>query len=265
MEGNKVLVDFWGQKRSNSSKIWDFYGFYKEDGVVNKAEAVCKICSVKLKYTGSTSNLLYHLNNCHPDKVFGNSKTDSKEKQSKQPSLFDFRSKKPYSFESSQAKKLHKKVAEFIVEEMLPLSTVEKESFRDLVEALDPQYRVLSRTSLKDKVIPEMYEETRQKLLKNLNEITGAAVTTDGWTSIATKGYVTVTVHYIDNEWNLRSAVLETKELPGSHTAEHLKDAMLTTLSTWNLASIKITGIFLVFSHGLSHKPWQHIFQLTSF
>ena len=66
MEGNKVLVDFWGQKRSNSSKIWDFYGFYKEDGVVNKAEAVCKICSVKLKYTGSTSNLLYHLNNCHP-------------------------------------------------------------------------------------------------------------------------------------------------------------------------------------------------------
>ena len=253
MEGNKVLVEFWGKKRSNSSKIWDFYGFYKEGGVINKAEAVCKVCSMKLKYTGSTSNLLYHLNNCHPDKVFNNSNTDSKEKQSKQPSLFDFRPKKPYSFESAQAKKLHRKVAEFIVDEMLPLSTVQKESFRDLVEALDPQYRVLSRTSLKDKVIPEMYEETRQKLLKDLNEITGAGVTTDGWTSIATKGYVTVTVHYINKEWILKSAVLETKELPGSHTAEHLKDAMMTTLNAWNLALINITGIFSILNGPSAH------------
>ena len=36
-----------------------------------------------------------------------------------------------------------------------------------------------------------------------------------------TESYVTVTCHYITQDWGLNSAVLLTRSLPGRHTADH--------------------------------------------
>ena len=240
MASDRKLIEFWGKKRRNTSRIWDYFGFYEDDEKkILKNEAICKICKVGLKYTGSTSNLLYHVSSCHPEKKFTG---EGEHEPSKQTTLFAYQVKKPYSFESAQAQKLHLKVTEFIVEQLLPMSIVEKPAFKELVEALDPQYKVLSRASLMRTFIPKMYEETRGKILSDLKDLSGAGVTTDGWTSLATQGYVTVTLHFIDKEWNLKSIVLETKELKGSHTAEHLKDALLCTFNDWNLSDVHITG-----------------------
>ena len=57
-----------------------------------------------------------------------------------------------------------------------------------------------------------MYKETRQKILvlQDINGITGIALTKDGWTSIGTKGFITVAIRYTDG-WNLKYAILDTK------------------------------------------------------
>jgi hypothetical protein len=48
------------------------------------------------------------------------------------------------------------------------------------------------------------------------------AITHDGWTSCATQSYDTITVHFINANWELRSAVLQTRKVEGSHTAENI-------------------------------------------
>ena len=108
MASDRKLIEFWGKKRRNTSRIWDYFGFYEDDEKkIWKNEAICKICKVGLKYTGSTSNLLYHVSSRHQEKKFTG---EGEHEPSKQTTLFAYQVKKPYSFESAQAQKLHLKV-----------------------------------------------------------------------------------------------------------------------------------------------------------
>ena len=62
------LANFWGKKRSNSSIVWDHFGFEcNEDGlIIDKTKAVCKHCSAEIKYIGgNTSNLSAHFSSHH--------------------------------------------------------------------------------------------------------------------------------------------------------------------------------------------------------
>lgn len=64
-----------------------------------------------------------------------------------------------------------------------------------------------------------------EKLKKDLPSISKGgfvAITHDGWTSCATQSYDTITVHFINASWELRSAVLQTRKVEGSHTAENI-------------------------------------------
>lgn len=48
------------------SKLWQHYGFYKRDnGQLDKTNAICKLCHAAVKYTGSTNNLITHLRRRH--------------------------------------------------------------------------------------------------------------------------------------------------------------------------------------------------------
>ncbi|CAH1106827.1 unnamed protein product [Psylliodes chrysocephalus] len=56
------------------------------------------------------------------------------------------------------------------------------------------------------------------------------------WTSLATESYLTVTSHYIDYAWCLKSAVLSTKPLNEiSHTAENLSKALNEIFIEWQI------------------------------
>ena len=47
-------------------------------------------------------------------------------------------------------------------------------------------------------------------------------LTTDIWTSGAIHGYMTVTVHFVDESWQLYSKILVTEEMPDRHTGQHI-------------------------------------------
>ena len=58
-----------------------------------------------------------------------------------------------------------------------------------------------------------------EKLVKQLqDEVTGIVLTTDIWTNRAVEGYITVTPHYLDPSWTMKSYVLETSVFPERHT-----------------------------------------------
>lgn len=47
----------------------------------------------------------------------------------------------------------------------------------------------------------------------------GVSFTCDTWTALSKLGYIAVTGHYLDNDWQLKSKCLVYKHLGGSHTA----------------------------------------------
>lgn len=52
------------------------------------------------------------------------------------------------------------------------------------------------------------------------------SLTTDLWASRATMGFMTVSRHFLTSDWDLKSVILETIHIEGSHTAVSLADAL---------------------------------------
>ena len=62
-------------------------------------------------------------------------------------------------------------------------------------------------------------------------------ITTDLWTSqYQVKGYLTLTTHFIDNEWALKSFVLATLEVPMEHTAENIGRVITDILLEYDIS-----------------------------
>ena len=66
------------------------------------------------------------------------------------------------------------------------------------------------------------YDSLKQNVSSELHSQTSLAFTTDTWTSCATEGYLTLTVHFIDNLWQLRHYVLATIVVKDHHKGENL-------------------------------------------
>ena len=61
------------------------------------------------------------------------------------------------------------------------------------------------------------------------------AATTDLWSSVTSAPYMSYTVHFIDQEWNLQSWCLQTLFVPQDHNANNLADVMEETVESWGL------------------------------
>ena len=136
---------------------------------------------------------------------------------------------------SQRAKKITKSVAEFLVSDLRPYSTVSKPGFVNLMNTLEPSYVVPSRTHFSDKVIPELYEATKSEVIEAINNALSVAITTDGWSSRAVESYVTTTGHFIDDNWIIQNYVLETVLVPGSHTGLHLSEVLKSAAEKWGI------------------------------
>ncbi|CAH1991678.1 unnamed protein product [Acanthoscelides obtectus] len=88
-----------------------------------------------------------------------------------------------------RTKNRHIKVLNMIIKDMQPFTIVEDERFRELLEEFDPAYKLPSRKTLSNSLLPQTYDEVVQKvknLQKNSEYLT---ITTDTWTSTAVENY----------------------------------------------------------------------------
>ena len=83
---------------------------------------------------------------------------------------------------------------------MLPVYTVEKEGFANLLKQFDPQYELPSRKYFSKIAIPKLYESTQEFVLNNIKNVNFCSATTDMWSSINGDPYMSYTIHYITEE-----------------------------------------------------------------
>ncbi|XP_033731640.1 zinc finger BED domain-containing protein 4-like [Pecten maximus] len=87
------------------------------------------------------------------------------------------------------------------------------------------------------------YKTLKEKLISELKVQSSLAFTTDTWTSCATEGYLTLTVHYIDETWHLKHFVLSTIEVKDHHTGDHLADVIIDICRDFQITDVHVSGI----------------------
>jgi hypothetical protein len=104
---------------------------------------------------------------------------------------------------------VRKALAEMVVLHEYPLSIVDHVGFRRYSSALQPMFKMITRNTLKNDIFG-IYEIEKKKALSFMQKNNAIiAITTDMWTTEnQKKGYMTVTRHFIDQGWQLRSCIL---------------------------------------------------------
>jgi len=72
------------------------------------------------------------------------------------------------------------------------------------------------------------------------------SLTFDYWSSIATKSFLTLTIHFIDQDFKLKDYVLKTIEVRDSHTGENTAKIINTVLEEFNIKFKAGLGTFAV-------------------
>ncbi|XP_049337568.1 E3 SUMO-protein ligase ZBED1-like [Astyanax mexicanus] len=246
-----ALDDIVPKKGRTTSNIWKWFGYLKSDQA--QLSPKCRICrrAVQTK-TGNTTNLFHHLKKYHPVEYtesvnirsgaasqplsHGTSQPSSSGVSPKQQSIVaTFASITPYETKTKRHQEITKAVTYFMAKDMMPLSTVEKEGFKNLVKVLDSRYQLPGRKYFSQTALPLLYEECRAKLEAELKLVRHFATTADMWSSRTSEPYLSLTVHYIDEEWNLQNRCLQTAFVPEDHTAEIISHALEDALASWGL------------------------------
>ena len=109
---------------------------------------------------------------------------------------------------------------------MVPIYTVERAVFKSMLKALDARYELPSRNYFRDVVLPRLYNNTRDKVKAELANVPFFSATTDMWSSRTTEPYLSLTVHFVADDWRLVHRCLQTSFFPSDHTGEEIANEL---------------------------------------
>lgn len=191
-----------GSKRRLKSNVWNDFD---KIGEGRTAKAKCKWCKKHLSAVGrnGTSHLRSHVGSCEARQVRNGLKQSTLKLAKTQDGSVIV---EKYVFDQGVARK---ELALMICVHEYPLSIVDHVGFRRFCAALQPLFKVVSRNTIRKDIL-DMYQVQKLSMVNQFKQQQSRiAVTTDMWTANhQKKGYMAVTVHYVDENWNLKSYLL---------------------------------------------------------
>ena len=146
--------------------------------------------------------------------------------------------------------------------DLQPVKIVEDVGFQNLVAVLDGRYQLPSRQTVMRNLMPMKYQECAESLLHVIEDIESCSLTTDFWTSRANESFITVSCHFIDQEWVLKSYILCTHRVTGSHNAVKIASELQNIASKWKITekiSCIVTDNAANMVAAVRATPWKHI------
>ncbi|XP_057710245.1 E3 SUMO-protein ligase ZBED1-like isoform X2 [Corythoichthys intestinalis] len=246
-EKGNILIS----KPNATASVWEYFGFKpNEDGEPgNKDEPVCKICfDVVSTKRANTTNLHAHLRHHHPLQYSLLGKQTAPQQAEplslRQSTITEgFARCLKYKRDSAKWRSLTDSVVRYIAKEMRPFNTVDKAAFRDMLRTFDPQYEVPGKSYISQTAIPALYNKVKDDILNEIKNISFYSATTDMWSSSNMTPFISLTIHYITDEWTLHSKCLETKYTSESHTANTLEENLKAAFADWGLDESKLACI----------------------
>lgn len=134
-----------------------------------------------------------------------------------------------------QRQKVDNALISMIAKDFQPFSVVDDEGFKEFTAALDPSYTLPSRHTLSRKMLPALYDKVRAELMTDIQKASAVCLTTDCWTSRTTTSYMSVTCHYIADDFSLKSNLLDCFTFAERHTAEQLAFKLNQVTEEWKI------------------------------
>ena len=120
--------------------------------------------------------------------------------------------------------------------DLRPVNIVLGMGFRLFCRNINEDYKVPSATTVQ-KYIGLEYDNVKEAVIKSLKG-QHVSLTTDMWTSAANHGYITLTCHYITEDWQLKNNVLATRELKERHTGVNIAQCIGDLKDEFGLGSV---------------------------
>jgi len=207
---------------TKKSFVWQFFNHNKTTN-----ELKCKIngCGQVLKYNGNTSVMRDHIEAFHP----GEFKKLKKEKDSQ--IYIDAPQLKMIKLSSVKEYQITYSLGSFILKELKPFDMLYSNSFKELMQLLEPRYTIPARETFMQKTVPEIYNDYKKKLVGQLSQIAGYALTFDFWSSFCEKSFLTITIHFVNDLYENKSFVAKTIQFSLQHSDENIAEAVDNAIS----------------------------------
>ncbi|KAL7290603.1 hypothetical protein TKK_0015365 [Trichogramma kaykai] len=119
----------------------------------------------------------------------------------------------PLPRDSRRSQKITWAVEYVICQDQQPYSIVEDSGFKHLLKTLEPRYQLPS----------------------HLTEIRTLIFTIDSWTSRATVGYLSLTLHYLSENFVLQNLSFGIQLISGAHTGDNIHEHLINILTEWGI------------------------------
>ena len=220
----------------SKSPVWKFFTVNEKDS----DKVICNKCEKEISCKGGvTSPMINHLKlheeqfkefeNLKKKRGSNNSFDQPKSKQTK----LDF--VVPKSNEVTQ-KLLDNAIVNFLAESNSAFRVVDLDSFKDMFKVANNRVSVKSREYY-SKLVSQKADEMRhdlQSIVEFLKkDLSSISFTTDLWTSVNGDPFISLTMHFICNNWKLYRVTPYIKPFPERHTGNNISlclDSMIEEL-----------------------------------
>ncbi|XP_022078268.2 uncharacterized protein si:dkey-109j17.5 [Acanthochromis polyacanthus] len=115
-------------------------------------------------------------------------------------------------------------IAKMIVRDLQPVSIVENQGFRELLQLLEPRYTPEPQHYIQSQLLPAYAYQAQLATRQALASAHALSLSLDLWRGLsgATSGYLGVTCHFLTSDWQMRSALLACLPLTGDNTGSRV-------------------------------------------
>lgn len=112
-----------------------------------------------------------------------------------------------------------------------------------MIQTLNPDAQLYSDKTMRADLL-DSFKEKLNELKVRVSAVPGKiAVTMDGWTSKNVLPFLAIRAHWLDDQWNYQSQLLDFCHIEGSHSGEKFKDLLLEVLQSLEIPLNKIISI----------------------
>ncbi|XP_040048762.2 zinc finger BED domain-containing protein 4 [Gasterosteus aculeatus] len=115
-------------------------------------------------------------------------------------------------------------IAKMIVRDLQPVSIVENQGFRELLQLLEPRYTPEPQHYINSQLLPAYVYQAQLATRQALASAHALSLSLDLWRGLAgaTSGYVGVTCHFLTSDWQMHSALLACLPLTGGSSGNRV-------------------------------------------
>ena len=157
--------------------------------------------------------------------------------------------KAKFSASSPAQSKITNAIVNMLITDIRPLHMVENEGFKNLISLLEPRYTMVSRKHIQNKLLPQLFSTTIDKIKSLLISASTCNVTLDIWSSRKMHSFLGITCHYLTDTFEMKSLLVSCSRLLGRHTGEHIVSEFDNVVSNFNISN----KIFKVISDNASN------------